>query len=67
MGFKKRYIVICLMLLMIFMGGVCAADTVSEDTISAGDDLNQTLAVDDHDESGNLAGGSDSDSSDDNL
>ena len=58
MGFKKRYIVICLMLLMIFMGGVCAADTVSEDTISAGDDLNQTLAVDDHEEIEDLASGS---------
>ncbi|WP_458404599.1 Ig-like domain repeat protein [Methanobrevibacter sp.] len=61
MGFKKRYLIVSIMLLMMLIGGVCAADTVSEDTISAGDDTNQTLTVDNHEESEDLAGGSDSD------
>ena len=54
MGVKKRYITVCLMLLiMMIIGGVSASEDI--DPISASDDGNETLQINEIDEEDNLA------------
>ena len=54
MGVKKCYITVCLMLLiMMIIGGVSASEDI--DPISASDDGNETLQINEIDEEDNLA------------